>query len=169
MFAAIVDGFVEVKSWKVTVPVAERTIATAIVSPSARPSPSMDADTMPLRPNGSTAIRIISQRVAPSASAASSWSVGVCRKISRQMAVMIGTTMTARTIAAVKIVRPVAETVAGEQREPSQVGVEPDVDRLHRRGEHQDAPQAEDDRGNGGEQVDDVAEAPARCAGARSG
>ena len=55
-------------------------------------------------------MRIISQRVAPRASAASSWRTGVCRKISRQIAVMIGTTMTARTIAAVKIVRPVAET-----------------------------------------------------------
>ena len=40
-------------------------------------------DTMPARPNGSTAIRIISQRVAPSASAASSCRRGVCRKISR--------------------------------------------------------------------------------------
>ena len=66
---------------------------------------------MPLRPNGKTAILIISQRVAPRASAASSCRTGVCRKISRQMAVMIGTTMTASTIAAVKIVRPVLETV----------------------------------------------------------
>ena len=65
---------------------------------------------MPLRPKGNTAIRIISHRVAPSARAASSWRTGVCRKISRQMAVMIGRTMTASTIAAVKIVRPVPET-----------------------------------------------------------
>ena len=81
--------------------------ATAIVSPRARPRPSIDAETMPLRPKGKTAMRIISQRVAPSASAASSCSTGVCRKISRQIAVMIGTTMTASTMAAVKIVRPV--------------------------------------------------------------
>ena len=111
MFAAIVDGLDDVKSWKVTVPVAESTIATAIVSPSALPRPSMDAETMPLRPKGSTAIRIISQRVAPRASAASSCRTGVWRKISRQIAVMMGTTMTASTIAAVKIVRPVADTV----------------------------------------------------------
>jgi hypothetical protein len=54
-------------------------------------------------------MRVISQRVAPSASAASSCSRGVWRKISRQMAVMIGRIITARTIAAVKIVRPVAD------------------------------------------------------------
>ena len=145
-------------SWKVTVPVAESTIATAIVSPRARPRPSIEAETMPLRPKGSTAMRIISQRVAPSASAASSWRTGVCRKISRQIAVMIGTTMTARTIAAVKIVRPVADTVAGEEREPADVRVEPGVDGLDGRGEDEDAPEAEDDRRHGGEQIDDVAE-----------
>ena len=64
---------------------------------------------MPERPCGSTAIVIISQRVAPSASAASSLSRGVCRKISRQSAVMIGSTMTASTIDAVRIVRPVPD------------------------------------------------------------
>ena len=85
-------------------------MATAIVSPSARPRPSMVAETMPERPNGSTAIRIISQRVAPSASAASSCSTGVCRKTSRQIAVMIGRIMTASTMATVRMVRPVPET-----------------------------------------------------------
>ena len=55
-------------------------------------------------------MRIISQRVAPRASAASSWSTGVCRKTSRQIAVMIGSTMTASTMPAVRIVRPVPET-----------------------------------------------------------
>ena len=110
MFAGIVLGFSGVNSLKVMTPVAESTMATAIVSPSARPRPSIDADTMPLRPKGKTAMRIISHRVAPSASAASSWRTGVCRKISRQIAVMIGTTITARTIAAVKIVRPVLDT-----------------------------------------------------------
>lgn len=55
-------------------------------------------------------MRTISQRVEPRASAASSWSFGVCRKTSRQMAVMIGMHMTASTSAAVRIVFPVAET-----------------------------------------------------------
>ena len=49
MFAAIVDGLVEEIRLKVTTPLAESTIATAIVSPSARPRPSMAAETMPER------------------------------------------------------------------------------------------------------------------------
>ena len=65
---------------------------------------------MPERPNGSTAIRIISQRVAPSASAASSCSFGVCRNTSRDTAVMIGRIITASTMPATSMVRPVAET-----------------------------------------------------------
>ena len=47
------------------------TIVTAIVSPSARPSPRIMPPMMPERAYGSTASQIISQRVAPSASAAS--------------------------------------------------------------------------------------------------
>ena len=69
----------------------------------------MMAEMMPDRANGRTAIRTISQRVAPRARAASSWRRGVCRKTSRQMAVMIGMTMTASTSAAVRMVRPVPE------------------------------------------------------------
>ena len=41
------------------------TRATAIVSPMARPRPSMTAPVMPPRLQGSTAWRIISHRVAP--------------------------------------------------------------------------------------------------------
>ena len=71
---------------------------------------------------------------------------------------MIGTTMTASTIAAVKIVLPVAET------SPPKSGNQPMFRRArrrpgHGRGEHHDAPEAEDDRGDRGQQVDDVAEA----------
>ena len=40
---------------------------TAMVSPSARPRPSMQAPITPPRPKGSTTVRIIPQRVAPSA------------------------------------------------------------------------------------------------------
>src|SRR5690606_19735101 len=109
MLAAIVEGLPELMRLKVTSPVAESTMATAIVSPSARPSPSIEAEMMPARPKGNTVIRIISQRVAPSASAASSCSFGVCRNTSRLMAVMIGSTMTASTTAAVRMVRPVPE------------------------------------------------------------
>ena len=123
---------------------------------------------MPERPNGSTAMRIISQRVAPSARAASSCSTGVCRKTSRQIAVMIGRIMTASTMPTVRIVRPVPDTGAGEEREPAEVVDEPGVDGLHRGREHADAPEAEDHRRHGGEQVDDVAEAPRRAGAARS-
>ncbi len=61
------------------------------------------------RPYGITAIRIISQRVAPSASAASSCSVGAWPEASRAMAEMIGRIITASTSPAVNIVRPVAD------------------------------------------------------------
>src|SRR5699024_7142781 len=73
----------------------ESTISTAIVSPSARPRPSIAAEMMPERPNGRTAWRIISHRVAPRAREASSCSRGVCRNTSRMVAVMIGRIITA--------------------------------------------------------------------------
>ena len=72
-------------------------IASAIVSPSARPRPSITAAITPGLPYGSTAVRTISHLVAPSASAASSFMPGVCRKTSRDNDVMIGSTMIART------------------------------------------------------------------------
>ena len=77
MFAAIVDGFAELIRLNVTSPETERMIATAIVSPSARPRPSIEPLMIADLPNGRTVIRIISQRVAPSASAPSCSSRGV--------------------------------------------------------------------------------------------
>ena len=56
MFAAIVTGSSVLIRLKVMTPVAESTMATAIVSPSARPRPSIDAETMPERAKGSTAM-----------------------------------------------------------------------------------------------------------------
>ena len=49
MLAAIVEGFVLEIRLNVTTPVALSTMATAMVSPRARPSPSMVADTIPER------------------------------------------------------------------------------------------------------------------------
>ncbi|KFC50413.1 hypothetical protein GY12_19885 [Micrococcus luteus] len=92
---------------------------TAMVSPSARPRPSMIEETMPARANGNTVILIISQRVAPRPSAASSWSFGVWVKISRQSAVMIGRTITASTTPEVSRVRPVVVA------EPPKNGMKP--------------------------------------------
>src|SRR4029453_16955978 len=72
-------------------------IMTAIVSPSARPKTSMEALMTPDRPYGRTAVRTTSQRVGPSASAASMWSRGVWVKTSRDIAITIGKIMMART------------------------------------------------------------------------
>ena len=57
---------------------------------------------MPAREYGRTAIRIISQRVAPSASAASLWSVGTVAITSRLIALTIGMIMIASTRPAMK-------------------------------------------------------------------
>src|SRR5699024_1478768 len=98
-FSAISEGIVwlpEEMRLRVNTP-PDRTRVTAIVSPSARPRPSMTEEMMPARAKGKTVILIISHWVAPSARAASSCSLGVCRKISRQSAVMIGRIMTAST------------------------------------------------------------------------
>ncbi len=98
MLAAIVDGLPELIRLKVTPPETERMMATAIVSPSARPRPSIEALMIAERPNGRTVMRIISQRVAPSASAPSRRRRGVCANTSRVIALMIGRIMTARTM-----------------------------------------------------------------------
>ena len=115
MLAAIVEGLSELIRLNVTAPETERMIATAIVSPSARPSPSIEPLISADLPNGRTVIRIISQRVAPSA-VAPSWSFfGVCVKTSRATAETIGRIISARTIPIVNIVRPVTEAGPGEE------------------------------------------------------
>ena len=117
--AAIVEGFELEIRLKLTTPETERMIATAIVSPSARPRPSIEPLITADLPNGSTDIRIISQRVAPSASAPSSSRRGVCAKTSRATAETIGRIITARTTPTTSIVRPVTD--AG----PSKRGIQP--------------------------------------------
>ena len=79
----------------------------------------MEADTIPDLPKGSTARRIISHLVAPSASAASSCRRGVCMKISRDMEVIIGKIITASTTATVATVRD------GLAAGPSNSGMKP--------------------------------------------
>src|SRR5215467_7513614 len=63
---------------------------TAIVSPRARPSASIVPPMMPPRPNGSTTVRIMPQRVAPSASAASRSATGAWENTCRITAQAIG-------------------------------------------------------------------------------
>src|ERR1700752_771246 len=109
MFDAIVAGVLLEIRLRGTTGVAESTIATAMVSPRARPRPSITPETTPERAYGKTARRIVSQRVAPNAIAASSWRRGVWAKTSREIAVVIGMTMIASTMPAVSMVRPVTE------------------------------------------------------------
>ena len=87
----------EEKMFGVIVPVAEpMTSAAAIVSPMARPRPSITAPTMPPTECGSTAPVIISHRVAPSARAPSRSVCGVVSITSRDTDDTIGVIMTAR-------------------------------------------------------------------------
>ena len=72
------------------------TIATAIVSPSARPSPRIIAPITPVMPYGITAVFTISHLVAPSASAASRCVCGTTRKTSVQTDEIYGMIMIAR-------------------------------------------------------------------------
>ena len=82
------------------------TNATAMVSPSARPRPISTPATSPLRLCGITAARIVSQRVAPSAWAASFSDAGTVVNVSRATAVTIGVIMMARMRPAVMKERP---------------------------------------------------------------
>lgn len=79
----------------------------------------MEADTTPERPCGKTTILIISQRVAPSASEASSCRRGVWRNTSRDREVMIGKIMIARMMPPMRMLRPggtkVVASPAGHQ------------------------------------------------------
>ena len=92
---------------------------TAMVSPRARPRASIAALITPGRPNGSTAVRIISQRVAPRASAPSLCATGVCANTSRESAVTMGSTMIARTMPMKKIVPPEMPVLAKSGNQPS--------------------------------------------------
>ena len=71
-----------------------------MVSPSARPRPSIVPPMMPPRPNGSTTARTIPQRVAPSARAASFSPGGVCENTSRITEHAIGRTIIATAMPA---------------------------------------------------------------------
>ena len=99
------------------------TSATAMVSPSARPRPSIAAEIIPARPNGSTAVRIISHLVAPSAQAASMVSRGTCRNTSRLTAETIGMIMIASTMPAISSDLPYWPTVVAVAL--SKIGIQP--------------------------------------------
>src|SRR5919202_1912651 len=108
-FSAITDARVlpEANRFEVIWVAAPTVSATAIVSPIARPRPSMTAPTMPPKLCGNTAPRIISHRVAPSATAACFSDSGTVANTSRMIDVMIGTIMMATMMPAVMNPRPV--------------------------------------------------------------
>src|SRR4051794_36499602 len=109
MLAAIVEGFAWLIRLKLTAPETERMIVTAIVSPRARPSPSMAPLITEDLPNGRTVMRIISQRVAPGPGAPPGGRRGVGAKASGETGETIGGIITASTKLATSIVRPVTE------------------------------------------------------------
>ncbi|HEV2736391.1 MAG TPA: hypothetical protein VGV85_16215 [Longimicrobiaceae bacterium] len=84
------------------------TMVTAMVSPSARPSPRMVAPMIPGVAYGSTTCQVISQRVAPSASAPSRCTRGTAASTSRDTAEMKGITMIARITPADRMLTPYA-------------------------------------------------------------
>ena len=96
------------------------TIVTAIVSPSARPSPRITAPKMPDRAYGSTALVIISQRVAPSASIASRCESGTAVMTSREMATTVGRIMSVRITPAANSPTP--------NGGPAKIGIQPKTD-----------------------------------------
>jgi hypothetical protein len=91
------------RMWALTENTGEIRSATAIVSPRARPRPSMVAPIAPPLPNGSTTHRIIPQRVAPSANAPSRSPAGACEKTSRITEQAMGAAIMATTIPAMNV------------------------------------------------------------------
>ena len=113
VFALFILGFAIIPSewlnyanayllWGDTTKSRPRMTATAIVSPRARPRPSMDAPMSPPRPNGSTTVRIICALVAPRARAPSRSPGGARLKTSRATDATMGTIMRPMTRPAMK-------------------------------------------------------------------
>ena len=104
-------------------------------------------------------MRMTSQRVAPSACAASMWKRGAWENTSRVTAVMIGRIITASTTPPVKIVPVRTGRLPGANRKNQPRLVRSQRrDRQQGRREDRDAPEAVDDRRHGGQQVDHVGE-----------
>ncbi len=102
-FLAITDGIAS--PWENRLAticgLAPMTRAMAIVSPNARPRPSITAPTVPPSEYGKTTPRTISHRVAPSASAPCLSPAGTWLNTSRVIEVMIGTIIRPTMIPAV--------------------------------------------------------------------
>ena len=84
------------------------TMATAMLSPMARPTARVTAAWMPDRAAGMTALRTACQRVAPSARAASRSATGTAARAVRLRATMVGRVITASTTDASRTLGPYA-------------------------------------------------------------
>src|SRR5215475_11084266 len=114
----------------------EMTMTTAIVSPNARPRPSIVPPTIALLPNGSTTLRIIPQRVAPSAYAPSRSPSGAWPNASRMMEHAIGATISDTTSPAMNVddVNAVAVDSGSLRSTPAtlKIGIQPNQLEIHR-------------------------------------
>ena len=131
-------------------------MASAMVSPSARPKPSTRAARMPDDAVGSMTFSIASQRVVPMPKAASLTLYGMRRKASAEMAATVGRIMIASTRAAGAMPGPLRSVP--KNGNPAQVFVQPIRPGPDQRDQHIDAPQTEDDRGDGRQHLHDGAE-----------
>ena len=130
-------------------------MATEIDSPIARPSASIEPPMMPPRPNGMTTARIIRQRLPPRASAASFSPGGVCANTSRMTAVAVGVSISATSTPAMNgDAAKIRVAGRGEERHEAQVVGQPAGDAEQVRLQKEEAPDAVDQAGHGGQQVE---------------
>ncbi len=81
-------------------------ISTTIVSPMARPRPSMTAAKMPLDAAGTTTLYVVCQWVLPSASEPCRIAAGTLCSASSEIEMIVGSVMMPTTMPAVSAVRP---------------------------------------------------------------
>jgi hypothetical protein len=167
MLAAMVEGFWFVIRFTTPRRPPRAAARPAIVSPSARPECQHGRADDAGPAVGEHRHPDHLPAVAPRASAASSCSRGVCRKTSRQMAVMIGKIITASTRPTLRIVRPVFDAGPAKNGMNERWSAQPGVRRLHLGGQEEDAPEAVHDAGDRCQQVDGVAEALGQPRGAK--
>ena len=127
-------------------------MASAIVSPRARPNPRMIAPKIPVAAVGTKIARIASQRVAPMPKAASRSFGGTATSASREIAEMVGSTMIASTIEAGS--KPGPLRPVPNNRNPSQMRVQPVSGRTDERNHDENAPQPVNHAGDRGQQLD---------------
>ena len=113
----------------------------------------MTAPMMPDRAYGRTARRIVSQRVAPSANIASRCESGTAPMTSREIVTIVGRIMIVEDHPGAEQADAVGR--AAEERDPAEDRHDPGLDRsAQERRQDEDAPQADDDARDRGQQLD---------------